>query len=71
MMQQLSEILKRMKHWPAERQEDAARLLEAMEQSGTDVYDLSEDERRLVDEGLASSIVPDHEMEKFWRRHRA
>jgi hypothetical protein len=44
-------------------------MIEAMEASGTEVYQLSDDERRLIDEGLASGIVPDDEMEKFWNRY--
>ena len=70
MAQQLSEIIERVKSWSAERQEDVARLIESMEKSGTDTYRLTDEERLLVDEGFASSIVSDHEMDKFWKRHR-
>jgi hypothetical protein len=69
-MNKISEIIERVKTWPAERQEDVARVIERMEESGTEIYRLSDEERRLVDEGVASSVVPEHEMEKFWNRHR-
>ena len=70
MTQQLIELIERVKSWPDERQQDVARMIEAMEESGTAVYQLSDEERSLVDEGLASSVVSDEDMEKFWNRHR-
>ena len=74
MSQQLTELIKRVKTWPAWRQLDVARMIEAMEESGTEVYHLSDDERFLVDEGLEQAkrgqFVPDEDMEKFWNRHR-
>jgi predicted transcriptional regulator len=49
-------------------------MIEAMEESGTEVYQLSDEERLLVDEGLDQAkrgqFVPDEDMEKFWNRHR-
>ena len=70
MTRQLKEIIERVKTWPVQRQQDVARMIKAMEESGTDVYRLSDEERRLVDEGLASGIVSDNDMGKFWNRHR-
>jgi hypothetical protein len=70
MTNQLLELIERVKTWPAERQQDVARMLEAMEASGTETYRLSDEERRLVDEGLASPVVSDADMKKFWNRHR-
>lgn len=56
-----------------ERRCEAERLLEAMEHAGTGVYRLSDEERRLVDEGLAEclrgDLVPDEEMEALFDRH--
>ena len=69
MTQVLSKIFDRVKTWPAQRQEDVVRMIQAMEQQGVDVYHLSDEERAAIDEGLASGIVPDDEMEKFWKRH--
>jgi hypothetical protein len=71
MTQQLAEMIERVKTWPEKRQDDAARMLQAMEDGGTDVYHLTDAERRAIDEGLASEVVPEAEMEKFWHRHAA
>ena len=66
-------ILDRARHWPEARRREAERLLEAMELAGEDLYRLSDDERRLVQEGLDEALrgelVPDAEMGAFWRRH--
>ena len=74
MSQQLTKLIERVKTWPAWRQHDVARMIEAMEESGTEVYRLSDEERLLVDEGLEQAnrgqFVPDEDMEKFWNRHR-
>jgi predicted transcriptional regulator len=68
-----SSVLDRARRWPDERRREAERLLEAMEHAGTDVYLLSEEERLLVEEGLAESLrgdlVPEEEMEAFFNRH--
>ena len=50
MTQQLTKLIERVKTWPAWRQHDVARMIEAMEESGTEVYHLSDEERLLVDE---------------------
>ena len=74
MTQQLTKLIERVKTWPAWRQHDVARMIEAMEESGTEVYRLSDEERLLVDEGLEQAkrgqFVPDEDMERFWNRHR-
>jgi predicted transcriptional regulator len=74
MTNQLLELIERVKKWPTERQQDVARMLEAMEASGTEVYRLTDEERRLVNEGLEQAnrgeFVSDAEMDKFWNRHR-
>ena len=66
-------VLDRARRWPEARRREAERLLEAMEHAGTEVYRLSEEERRLVEEGLAESLrgdlVPDAEMEAYFNRH--
>ena len=69
-MNKIIELMKRVKTWPAQRQEDVARVIERMEESGTGTYRLSAEEKLLIDQGLASHIVSDDEMEKFWNRHQ-
>ena len=71
MTHQLIEIIERVKTWPAWRQDDAAYLLEMMEESGTKIYRLSDEERDAVREGLASPVVSDTELKKFRNRHKA
>ena len=68
-MTKLADIIERVKSWPAQRQEDVVRAIERMEEMGTDTYELSDDERRLIDEGLATPLVREEEMDKFWNRH--
>jgi len=70
MTKQLQEIIERVMRWPEWRQADAAHLLEAIERSGTEMYKVTDEERRLIDEGLASPLVSEEEMEKFWNRHQ-
>jgi hypothetical protein len=71
MTQQLKEMIERVKTWPEWRQEDAAYLLEMMEESGTKIYRLSDEERDAVREGLESPVVSDEEFRAFRNRHKA
>lgn len=63
-------MIERVKTWPEWRQEDIAYLLEMMEESGTKIYRLSNEEREAVREGLDSPVVPDAEVKAFRNRHR-
>jgi predicted transcriptional regulator len=73
MTTQLTKLIERVKTWPTWRQQDVVRTIEAMEESGIEVYQLSDEERLLVDEGLEQAkrgqFVLDEDMEKFWNRH--
>ena len=71
MTQQLKEMIERVKTWPEWRQEDAAYLLEMMEESGTKIYRLSDEERDAVREGLESPVVSAEELKAFRNRHKA
>jgi hypothetical protein len=71
MTQLLVEIIERVKTWPTWRQDDAAYLLEMMEETGTKIYRLSDEERLAVQEGLDSDVVSDAELVAFRKRHRA
>jgi hypothetical protein len=46
-------------------------LLEMMEESGTKIYRLSDEERDAVREGLDSLVVSDEELKAFRNRHKA
>lgn len=68
----LSDMLEKVKTWPASRQEDAALMLQEMERQGTDIYHLSDEERAAVQEGLAQAdrgeFATDEEMAALWKR---
>ena len=49
----------------------AAYLLEMMEESGTKIYRLSDEERDAVREGLESPVVSEEELKAFRNRHKA
>ena len=70
----LENAVEKVKTLSEERQRYAAEVLEQIAAAGDGVYQLSDEERRLVREGLddldAGRIVSDAEMEAFWKRHR-
>jgi predicted transcriptional regulator len=72
---QIDAILERARTWPPERQEDAANVLLAMEAEGTAPYELSEEERIDIEEGLREvergEIASDEEVQAFFARFRA
>lgn len=74
MMKVLEQAIEKVKALSKERQEYAAEVLEQIAEAGDHVYRLSDEERRLVREGLADldqgRVVSDAEMTAFWDRHR-
>ncbi len=71
--QQLEKTMQLVRQWPPERQEDAVQTLLAMHESGTSVYQLSDDERRSVEAGLVQALrgehISDEAMDAFFKRH--
>jgi predicted transcriptional regulator len=71
----LEQAIEKVKALSEERQQYAARVLEQIAEAGDDVYRLTDEERRMVREGLddldAGRVVPDADMAAFWDRHRA
>jgi len=69
----LSEMIEKVKTWPDWRQEDVVLVLQEMERQGTEIYQLSKEEERLIDEALEEAergeFVSEEEMEAFWGRH--
>ena len=51
--EQIDLVLERVRTWPADRQEDAVRVLLELEARHQDVYRLSDEERADILEGLA------------------
>jgi hemerythrin superfamily protein len=74
MIKVLEDAIERVKSLSEERQRYAAHVLEQIAEAGDDGYRLSEEERRLVREGIADldagRTVSDADMDAFWRRHR-
>lgn len=73
MIKALEDAIEKARALPPERQSEIAEVLEDMVRDVGDVYVLSAEEERLVEEGIADAdagrIVPDAEMEAFWSRH--
>lgn len=75
MIKVLEQAIEKVKTLSEERQEYAAHVLEQIAAAGDQVYHLSDEERRLVREGLdeldrGEGIASD-DMQGFWNRHRA
>lgn len=75
MIKVLEQAIEKVKSLSEERQRYAAEMLERIAAAGDEVYQLTDEERRRVREGLddldAGRIVPEAEMAAFWDRHRA
>src|SRR5262249_1818845 len=67
-------VLERVRTWPQPRQEDAARLLLAMENVGTAIYELSEEEEADIDAALEEiargEVASDEEVAAVFNRFR-
>jgi predicted transcriptional regulator len=74
MIKILEEAIEKVKELSEERQRYAARVLEHIAEAGDSIYHLTDEERRLVREGMddldAGRVVPEEEMARFWHRHR-
>lgn len=74
MIKVLEQAIEKVKTLSEDQQRYAAQLLEEIAATGSDVYVLSDEERRLVGEGLddikAGRIVSDEGMQRFWNRNR-
>jgi len=71
---EIESVLSRVRHWPAERQEDAARILLAMEAEDTGVYRLTPEERAdleaALEEMAQGDVASDAEVAATFGRHR-
>jgi len=71
---QIDSILDRVRTWPEERQEDAARVLLAMESEENGVYRLSDEERAEIRTALAEiergEVASDEEVAAVFNRYR-
>jgi predicted transcriptional regulator len=75
MIEVLEQAIEKVRALSTDRQAYAAEVLEQIADVGDRVYQLTDDERRLVREGLADldagRIVSDDDMGAFWVRHCA
>ena len=74
MIKVLEQAIEKIKALPRERQEYAAEVLESIVAGEVDVYELSEDEERLVREGLDDldngRVATEDEVHKAFNRFR-
>jgi ABC-type transporter Mla subunit MlaD len=73
MIKEFAQAVATVSALPAERQAYAASVLRQIAQAGEAVYQLSDDERQKLVEGLADldngNVVSDADMALFWARH--
>jgi hypothetical protein len=74
MIKALADAIEKVRALPPERQSEIAEVLEDIVRGEGDIYVLSPEEERLIDEGIAEldavRVVTDAEMEAFWRRQK-
>lgn len=75
MIKVLEQAIEKVKTLSSERQQYAAQVLEQIAAAGDQVYNLTDEERRLVREGLdeldRGEGIPAADMHAFWNRHDA
>ena len=75
MIKALEQAIEKVRTLSDERQQQAAQVLEQIAAGEDDGYRLTDEERRLLLEGLADldagRVVSDADMAKFWARNRA
>ena len=73
MIKILEEAIEKVKALPEEKQRYAARILEELADDA--VYQLSDEEERLVQEGIddadAGRVLSEAQTAEFWNRHQA
>jgi predicted transcriptional regulator len=71
----IKSLLEQVQSWPEEDQQELADVAREIESRRTGIYRLSDEERTAVREGMDAArrgdFVPDHEMEEFYKLHRA
>jgi hypothetical protein len=72
---QIETVLERVYSWPKSRQEDAVRILVAMEEQDTTTYVLSDEERAdlqaALDEAGGGDLASEAEIIAVFARHRS
>ena len=65
--EQIAAFLDRVRSWPQEDQEELVECARDIEAHRAGVYVLNEEERAAIDEAQRGGVVPDEEMEAFWK----
>jgi predicted transcriptional regulator len=72
--EQINAVFERAREWPFERQEDAARMLLMMEEQDQQLYELSDEGRADLRQGLAEAergeFATDEEVKAVFARYR-
>jgi hypothetical protein len=72
--EQIEIVLERVRSWPSSRQEDAVRILLAMEEHETEVYRLSDEERveirAALEEVARGEFASDEEIAALFQTRR-
>ena len=63
-------VCERVQSWPEELREDAAHMLLMMEREGEELYELSAGELTALDEGEASGVASQAEVDAVFGRAR-
>jgi hypothetical protein len=65
----LQDVLKRIETWPERDQEALAEFARVIEARRTGVYRLTDDERVAIQEARETGLVPDDEIDAYWKRY--
>lgn len=72
--EQIEAVFERIRSWPEDWQEEAVQAFLRVEQDYENPFELTEEEERELDEGLAEidrgELVPENEMEAFFAQFR-
>jgi predicted transcriptional regulator len=71
--EQINAVLDSVRSWPQQDQEELAELAREIEARRKGTYEMSDEERAAVREGLSQArrgeFVSDDDMDTFWKRH--
>lgn len=72
--QEIEAVFERVQSWPEERQEDVINILREMERQGIEPYELDDEERAAIEEGLAEAergeFATDEEIAAIFAKYR-
>jgi len=63
------EMLRHVESWPAEDQEELAEVAREIEARRKGVYDLSPDERAIIEDARKGGFASDKDVIAFWKRN--